>query len=88
MKRDFSDSVSERLALPQEMLSHAPLVQLHGKGSVCIENHRGILEYTDCLVRVAVRRGTVNVVGNRMEIARMTRRIVEIRGCIHRVEME
>lgn len=88
MKRDFSDAVSEKLALPQETLTQAPLVQLHGKRSVCIENHRGILEYTDCLVRVAVRRGTIAVIGSRMEIARMTRRIVEIRGCIERVEME
>ena len=76
------------MAIPQETIGETALVQLHGKRTVCIENHRGILEYTDTLVRVAVKRGSIGIVGNGMEIARMTRRLVEIRGRIQRVELE
>lgn len=88
MKKNFSENLSEKLSVPQETLGEVPLVQLHGKRTVCIENHRGILEYTDTLVKVSVKRGTIAVVGSRMEIARMTRRLLEIRGCIQRVELE
>lgn len=65
-----------------------PLIQLHGKRSVCVEQHCGVLEYTNELVKISVFRGCVSVVGSGLEIARMTKRIVEIRGSIARVELE
>lgn len=88
LRGNLPDRVSSRLAIPQELLSDAPLVQLHGRQCVSVENHGGILEYTQELVRIAVRRGRVCVVGSGMEIWRMTKRMVEIRGRIQRVEME
>lgn len=88
LKKNFTDTVSEKIAVPQETMSQIPLVQLHGKRSVCIENHCGIMEYTDSLVKIAVKRGNVAVIGSRLEIARMTKRIVEIRGSIQRLELE
>lgn len=88
MKEYLPDRVSRRFAIPQELLSDAPLVQMHGRQSVSVENHGGILEYTQELVRILVRRGNVCVIGTGMEIFRMTKRVVEIRGRIQRVEME
>lgn len=88
MKKSFTDAVSEKIAVPQETISQLPLIELHGKRCVCIENHCGIMEYTQEQVRVAVRRGTVAVIGSRLEISRMTKRIVEIRGSVQRVELE
>lgn len=88
MKKNFTDTVSEKISVPQETMSQIPLVQLRGKRSVCIENHCGILEYTDSLVKVQVKRGNIAVIGCRLEIARMTKRIVEIRGNIQRLELE
>ena len=88
MKKNFTDTVSEKISVPQETLALIPLVQLRGKRSVCIENHCGILEYTDSLVKVQVKRGNIAIIGCRLEIARMTKRIVEIRGSIQRLELE
>lgn len=88
LKNNFTDAVSEKISVPQETMAQVPLVQLHGKRSACIENHCGIIEYTDSLVRIAVKRGNVAVIGSRLEIARMTKRIVEIRGNIQRLELE
>ena len=45
MKR--GKNLAQRLTLPQEVVSQGPLAELHGNTSVCIENHGGILEYTD-----------------------------------------
>ena len=88
LKKNFTDTVSEKISVPQETLSLIPLVQLRGKRSVCIENHCGILEYTDSLVKVQVKRGSIAIIGCRLEIARMTKRIVEIHGSIQRLELE
>ena len=88
LKKNFTDTVSEKISVPQETLALIPLVQLRGKRSVCIENHCGILEYTDSLVKVQVKRGSIAIIGCCLEIARMTKRIVEIRGSIQRLELE
>ena len=64
-----------------------PLAELHGNTSVCIENHGGILEYTDTRVCIAVQRGTLTVSGCGLRILRMTQRRVEIGGTIRCVEV-
>lgn len=88
MKRNISGKLSERLDLPNEALTDTPLTRVCGRQSVSIENHHGIVEYTEQCVRVSVRRGTVAILGERLSIARMTRRCVEIRGAIRAVELE
>ena len=80
MKR--GKNLAQRLTLPQEVVSQGPLAELHGNTSVCIENHGGILEYTDTRVCIAVQRGTLTVSGCGLRILRMTQRRVEIGGTI------
>ena len=72
MKR--GKNLAQRLTLPQEVVSQGPLAELHGNTSVCIENHGGILEYTDTR-------------GCGLRILRMTQRRVEIGGTIRCVEV-
>lgn len=81
-------TISERLALPTETFSDTPLVELRGKRSVCIENHAGILEYTSQCIRVAVKCGSVHIIGAELVISRMTRKRLEVRGSIRMLELE
>lgn len=73
--------------MPEEALRNVPLVALHGRRLACVENHRGIAEYSDTLVRVSVGDGCVCIRGSGLHIARMTRRCVEIRGAIFSAEL-
>lgn len=88
MKKEFAHTVGESLSLPPETIAEVPLTSLRGKRSVCIENHRGILAYTDECVKVAVKRGSISVFGTHLTIARMTRGCLEIRGHIRSIELE
>ncbi len=88
MKKEKRFTVGERLGVPAETVSDAPLICVRARRSVCVENHRGIVEYTDDLVKIAVRRGTVTVHGAGLTIARMTRRMIELRGNIRALELE
>lgn len=88
MKKENERTLFERFRLPPETIPNTPLIQVREKRSVCIENHGGILEYTDSAVKVAVKRGAITVYGDGLTIARMTRRIIEIRGCIRSLELE
>lgn len=79
---------AERFSLPPEALSDAPMVELRGKRSVVVENHRGVLEYTEERVRIAVRGGALCVLGSELSIAQMTRRRLELRGVVHGLQWE
>lgn len=79
---------AERFSLPPEALFDAPMVELRGKRSVVVENHRGVLEYTEERVRVAVRGGALCVLGSELSIAQMTRRRLELRGVVHGLQWE
>ena len=88
MKRQFREKLSDRLSIPPESMTDLPITQLRGRRNVCVENHRGILAYTDTCVKVAVRGGAVSVHGAGLAIVRMTRRDVEIRGSIGGLDLE
>ncbi len=88
VKRNLSERISETTAIPEEVLADAAVIQVRGKRSVCVENHKGVRGYEPEHVQIAVRRGCVHIYGFALTIARMTKRIVEIRGRIQRLELE
>lgn len=88
MRLKKHSTIAEHLTLPAETFSDIPLLEVRGKRSVTVENHRGIVEYSDTRVRVAVKQGTVCIVGAGLVIARMTRRRLEVRGSVRLLELE
>lgn len=88
MKKHFTSTVSDKLAIPSETLSEIPFVILRGKRRVCIENHRGVTQYEDTFVQVAVKQGCIRVTGFGLSIVSMSKGTLEICGTIRAVEME
>ncbi len=88
MKKDLTATVSDKLSIPAETLGEVPLVLLRGKRRVSIENHRGVTQYEDTLVQVAVKRGSVRVVGYGLSIVSMSKNSVDICGTIRAIELE
>lgn len=83
--------IEERLAelfeIPKNVLLDMPRLVLEGNVQLTIENHQGILEYNQHLVRVATSRGEVAVEGNGLSIGRITKSEITIDGRIHRVAL-
>ena len=88
MKKDLVDSISERLAIPPEAMSSVPLIQLRGKKSLCVENHNGILEYSDTMVKITVRGGSLLVRGSDIFICHMSKKCLKMHGRIVGLELE
>lgn len=86
-----SGSWMERLAdgmdMPGETAPGLPLVEICGQRRVLIENHRGVGHYCTEQIRVRVAYGEVAVRGQGLELARMTRQQLVIRGCIEEVSL-
>lgn len=88
LKRNITEKLSEKAAIPEEVISDAAVILVRGKRSVSVENHRGVQVYEQEHIRIAVLRGCIHIYGFALTIARMTRKTIEIRGKILRLELE
>lgn len=64
-----------------------PRVDLQGDRRVVIENHRGMVEYSDTCMRVAVRGGVIRVTGLGLELLIMNHDELVIGGRIAGLEL-
>ena len=72
-------------ALPEEVVLNLPLLSLIGGGELSVENHKGIVEYTDERLRVNTSAGVLKVDGRRLAIKQLTAERILVRGAIESV---
>ena len=73
--------------LAEDLVGGQPRLELTGGSRLLIEDHRGILEYTDTVLRVALRRGTITVVGEALQLTALTLRELAVSGRIRSIEL-
>lgn len=76
-----------RANLPGESLPNQPLLELIGDHRVLLENHRGVVCYGNCEIKVRVGYGIVSVQGIGLQLAHMTRQQLIISGRIDGVSI-
>jgi len=59
-----------------------PLVAIYGRRRVLIENHRGVTEYRKDRIGIRVSYGQIAVCGSGLELVRMSKEQLVIRGRI------
>lgn len=74
--------------LPDEPIPGSPLVEIMGGHRVLIENHRGICQYADDLVRIHVKFGVISVHGQHLVLTRMSKEQLVVSGIIHGVTLD
>lgn len=73
--------------LVDEPIPGRPLVEIIDNSRVLIENHKGVNEYGRNMIRVKVKFGSVCVCGCNLELLRMTKGQLIIRGTIESVQI-
>ena len=81
------DRMALAVDLPGEALPGVPLVEIAGDGRVLIENHRGVVLYDTCMIRVRVKYGQIHICGSELRIAQMTRHQIVIVGRVDSVAL-
>ncbi len=83
-------SFLERLAEEAELdtVPGLPIVEISGQNRVLIENHFGVKAYSRESILVKVKYGCVTVCGCGLELARMTKEQLVIRGRIDGVTLQ
>ena len=84
-KNLFSDT-AELFDLPMDLLMGLPHVELMGNRQFYMENHRGILSYSEEEIAVSAEGLIVRIFGKKLELVSMSADALRIRGAIARVE--
>nr|WP_294494947.1 YabP/YqfC family sporulation protein [uncultured Mediterraneibacter sp.] len=84
------EQLRERLAsaasMPKDVTLKAAVVTALGNFEVCIENYRGITEYTECLVRVQTKGGQIRLTGKKLQVEYYTNDEMKITGRIEMIQ--
>jgi len=68
--------------VPKDVTMGLPLLRMTGTGELCIENYRGILEYTDTIIRIQTKSGQIQVTGKCLQITNYNSDEMKIIGSI------
>ncbi len=71
--------------MPQ--ISKLPLIELAGDRRVLIENHMGVLAYSNDEIQIKVSYGKVTVFGNNLRFIQMNGEQLVIKGCIENIQL-
>lgn len=82
MKKKLMNKLVSALSLPPEIDLHLPKLCMYGRDELLLENHRGVLCYTDTEARFLTEHGIVTVYGRRMELFEFSRERASLRGQI------
>ena len=82
----MKQKMAEATSFPKDVVLGVPILTMTGRLELCIENYRGIIEYTDVLIRVQSKSGQIKVSGKRMQMEYYTNEEMKITGQIQSVE--
>ena len=88
MQNHFIERIVTAADLQDESVLGMPLVEIAGERRVLIEHHCGVTQYGRCRICVRVKYGIITIVGESLELTRMTGSQIIITGRIDGVQLE
>ena len=64
----LKNKITSVTGMPDEVILGASVINILGYHKLYIENYRGILEYTSCLIRIQTKQAQIRVVGKKLKI--------------------
>ena len=85
-KKSLRNRITDVTGMPKDVLLGVPIVTITGQTEAFIENYRGILEYTDQLIRVQTKVGRIHITGRKLQIEHYSNDEMKIVGHITMIE--
>ncbi|VUW95840.1 YabP family protein [[Ruminococcus] torques] len=85
-REQIKEKMVSAMDLPKDVIQNASLITILGRNELCIENYRGIIEYTDALIRVQTRTGQIRIQGKRLRIQYYTNDEMKVTGALSSLE--
>ena len=87
-KRPLPQRLAEHLSLPEDVAAGAALITMVGCCGVRVENHRGILKFTEQCLILKTRQKNLCISGNALAIRQFSEEILEVSGNIESVAFQ
>ncbi|MCG8499609.1 MAG: sporulation protein YqfC [Firmicutes bacterium] len=85
-KKNIKEKMSEVLELPREIIMDVPKLVLIGSNDLSIENYKGIIEYSENIIRINTNSKMIKITGKKLEIKTITAEEILIGGNIETLE--
>ena len=82
----FRERVLQASQLPRDVVMGLPVLYVLGQSELHLENYRGILEYTEEMVRILIKGGQITVTGQKLQVVYYTNDEMKISGQIRAIE--
>ena len=82
----IGQKAAEAAGMPKDVVFGVSVITILGRNEICIENYRGIIEYTEQLVRVQTKSGQIRLTGKRLKIEYYTNDEMKITGYLESLE--
>lgn len=87
-KGGFKDVFADIFELPKDVILDLPRMVITGNIQMILENHRGIIEYKEQKIRIAVSNGEILVHGKGLQIRSLLHDELSVEGIIEGIEYE
>ena len=82
------DLLTDQIDLAEEALPGQTIEEIAGENRVLIENHMGVKGYSCQCIIIRVRFGDIHVSGDCLQLTRMSKERLVIKGKIHQVTLQ
>lgn len=83
---EIKKTLAEILELPKDIILDLPKITMVGNLQIYIENHKGILEYTNTRIRINTKNGVLRITGKDMVLKNIITEEIIIIGDIVQIE--
>ena len=80
--------IAEKLDIPIDVVLDIPKIIITGKEEITIENHKGIVAFSENEIKVSSKKGIIKIQGNNFEIFYMGSNSLTINGEIRVISYE
>jgi len=84
-KEAIGKVMADLLEIPGDLVLDLPKITMLGREELYLENHKGIIEYSQKRLRVNLARGFMEVLGNQLEIKALLPDEMKISGEIKQI---
>lgn len=86
MKKTINEKVAKMLSLPADMGGVSTVVKIVGTEEITVDGYRGIIEYTENIVRLNTAKFIVKINGSNLTLKEAAAEFITICGVINGVE--
>ena len=85
-KKSIKEKFADALEISEEIMLNLPKLIFIGNKNLCIENYKGIIEYSNDIIRINTKSSMLKIIGNNLEIKSITDEEIVIFGKIKSLE--